>query len=44
MNLQAAQEQDRCYVVTVTEEIERDEWSCKIDRHFVSDIESLCTV
>jgi hypothetical protein len=42
MDLQAAREQDRSYVATVTEEIERGEWSSKIKRHFVSDIESLC--
>jgi len=41
MDLQAAREQDSRYVATVTEEIERGEWSCKINRHFVSDIESL---
>ena len=44
MDLQAAREQDRRYVATVTEEIERGEWSCKINRHFVSDIESLYRV
>jgi hypothetical protein len=30
MDLQATREQDRRYVATVTEEIERGEWSCKI--------------
>jgi len=44
MDLQAAREQDRRYVAIVTEEIERGEWSCEINRHFVSDIESLCRV
>ena len=44
MDLQAAREQDSCYLATVTEEIERGEWSCKINRHFVSDIERLCRV
>ena len=44
MDLQAAREQDRRYVATVTEEIERGEWSCEINRHCVSDIESLCRV
>jgi len=34
MNLQASQEQDSRYVATVTEEIERSEWSCKINRQF----------
>jgi hypothetical protein len=40
----SSREQDSCYVVTGREEIERGEWSCKIDRHFVSDIASLCRV
>jgi len=44
MDLQAPRKQDTRYVATVTEEIERGEWSCKINRHFVSDIESLCRV
>ena len=43
-DLRAAREQDSRYVATVTEEIERGEWSCKINRHFVSDIESSCRV
>lgn len=38
MDLQAAREQDSRYVATVTEEIERGEWSFKINRHSVSDI------
>jgi len=42
MDLQAAREQDSCYVANGTEEVERGEWSCKINRHFVSDFESLC--
>jgi len=37
-------EQESCYVATGTEEIERGEWSCKINRYSVSDIERLCTV
>ena len=44
MDLQAAREQDSCYLATVTEEIERGEWSCKINRYTMSDIERLCTV
>jgi hypothetical protein len=44
MDLQAAREQDSRYVATVTEGIERGEWSCKINRYFVSDIESLCRI
>jgi hypothetical protein len=43
-DLQAAREHDGRYVATVTEEIERGEWSCRINRHFMSDIESLCRV
>jgi len=31
-------------VVTVTEEIERAECSCKMNGYLVSDIETLCTV
>jgi hypothetical protein len=31
MDLQAAREQDSHYMATVTEEMERGEWSCKID-------------
>ena len=42
MDLQAAREQDSCYVANGTEEVERGKWSCKINRHFVSDFESLC--
>jgi len=37
-------EQNSCYVATGRVEIERGEWSCKIKRHFVSDIERLCAV
>lgn len=44
MDLQAARLQDSRYVATVTEEIEKGEWSCKMNRHFVSDTESLCRV
>jgi hypothetical protein len=32
VDLQAAREQDSRYAATVTEEIERGEWSCKINR------------
>jgi len=31
MGLQAAQEEDSVYVATVRKEIERGEWSCKVD-------------
>jgi len=31
MSLQAAREKDSVYVATVRQEIERGEWSCKID-------------
>jgi len=34
-------EQDNRYVANGTEEIGRREWSCKINRHFVNDIENL---
>jgi hypothetical protein len=44
MDLQASRGQDGCYVATLREEIERVEWSCKINRFFVSDIERLCRV
>ena len=42
-DLQLAREQDSRYAATVTEEIEKGEWSCEINSQFVSHIESLCS-
>ena len=40
----SSSERESCYVVTVTEGIERAECSCKMNGYLVSDIEMLCTV